>query len=174
MSEETEKRQAGSTSIVWGCSSVVPWCSLLPRCLHEFQERAGNRRPSQYWQNTPGHILQVSTAPFWKNCSPILWMCCLKCLQTAVSYNFVAYFFWLIFCLLWWIVYGQRLCQSATQAKFFQIQKNDANFHQKLTYIFSSTQSGSTIAGKAIPYKSSIVWPPERHSIFAFLQVIVF
>ena len=85
MSEETEKRQAGPTSIVWGCSSVVSWCSLLPRCLHEFQERAGNRRPSQYWQNTPGHILQVSTAPFWKNCSPILWRCRLKCLQTAVS-----------------------------------------------------------------------------------------
>ena len=30
MSKETEKRQAGSTSIVWGCSSLVPWCSLLP------------------------------------------------------------------------------------------------------------------------------------------------
>ena len=135
MSEETEKRQVGSTAIVWGCSSLVPWCSLLPHCLHEFQERAGDRRPSQYWQNTPGHILQVSTAPFWKTCSPILWMCRLKCLQTAVSHNFVAYFFWLIFCLSWWIVYGQRLCQSATQAKILLDPKQRCKFSPK-TYLY--------------------------------------
>ena len=62
----------------------------------------------------------------------------MKCLQTAVSSNFVAYyFFWLIFCSSQWIVCGQRFSQSATQAvKSSQTQKNDANFHQKLTYTF--------------------------------------
>ena len=97
--------------------SLVPRRSLLHRFPREVWERAGERRPSQYWQNTPdfrailppGHFLRVSTAPFSKNCSPIVWMCRLKCLQTAVSSNFVAYYvFWLIFCSSWWIVYGQR------------------------------------------------------------------
>ena len=37
-------------------------------------------------------------------------MCRLKCLQTAISSKFVAYyFFWLIFCSSWWSVYGLRL-----------------------------------------------------------------
>ena len=98
-------------------NSLVPRRSLLPRCPLEVWERVGERTPSQYWQNTPVFsailplvtFLWVSTALFSKKCSPIVWMCRLKCLQTAVSSNFVAYyFFWLIFCSSWWIVYGQR------------------------------------------------------------------
>ena len=90
-------------------SSLVPKRSLLPRCPREVWERAGERTPSQYWQNTSdfsGILPLVTfykfllTAPFWKNCSPIVWICRLKCLETAVSSNFVTYYFSrLIFCL---------------------------------------------------------------------------
>ena len=33
--------------------SLVPRRSLLPRCPREVWESAGERTPSQYWQNTP-------------------------------------------------------------------------------------------------------------------------
>ena len=43
--------------------SLVPRRSLLPRCRREVWERAGERTPSQYWQNTPdfGAILPLVT-----------------------------------------------------------------------------------------------------------------
>ena len=87
------------TVITWKYMQVSldPRRSLLTRC------------PREVWEREGGHILRVSTAPFSKNCSPIVWMYRLKCLQTAVSSNFVAYyFFWLTICSLRWIFYGQR------------------------------------------------------------------
>ena len=80
-------------------------------CRHT--DQAVSKYPWFQSNFTPGGILRVSTAPFSKNCSPIVWMCRSKCLQAAVSSNFVAYyFFWLIFCSSWWIVYGQRFSQG--------------------------------------------------------------
>ena len=81
--------------------SLVPRRSLLPRCPREVWESAGERTPSQYWQNTPDFSAILPLVTFYeflqlhlrKNCSPIVWMCRLKCLQTAVSSNFVAYYF---------------------------------------------------------------------------------
>ena len=53
------------TKIIGGYS-LVPRRSLLPRCPREVWERAGERTPSQYWQNTPDFraILPLVTFEF--------------------------------------------------------------------------------------------------------------
>ena len=40
-------------SVIYLFFSLVPRRSLLLRCPREVWERAGERTPSQYWQNTP-------------------------------------------------------------------------------------------------------------------------
>ena len=42
-----------SKSAKFQLCSLVPRRSLLPCCPREVWERAGERTPSQYWQNTP-------------------------------------------------------------------------------------------------------------------------
>ena len=47
-------------------SSLVPKRSLLPRCPREVWERAGERTPSQYWQNTPDFSGILPLVTFYK------------------------------------------------------------------------------------------------------------
>ena len=47
--------------------SLVPRRSLLPRCPREVWERAGERTPSQYWQNTPD--FRARCRKFQKSCN---------------------------------------------------------------------------------------------------------
>ena len=46
--------------------SLVPKRSLLPRCPREVWERAGERTPSQYWQNTPDFSGILPLVTFYK------------------------------------------------------------------------------------------------------------
>ena len=63
-------------------SSLVPRRSLLTRCPREVWERAGERTPSQYWQNTPDFSAILPLVTFyniygilqgkWKKSAPFL------------------------------------------------------------------------------------------------------
>ena len=47
-------------------SSLVPRRSLLTRCPCEVWERAGERTPSQYWQNTPDFSAILPLVTFYE------------------------------------------------------------------------------------------------------------
>ena len=46
--------------------SLVPRRSLLPRCPRKVWERAGERTPSQYWQNTPDFSAILPLVTFYE------------------------------------------------------------------------------------------------------------
>ena len=46
--------------------SLVPRRSPLPRCPREVWERAGERTPSQYWQNTPDFSAILPLVTFYE------------------------------------------------------------------------------------------------------------
>ena len=46
--------------------SLVPRRSLLPRCPREVWGKAGERTPSQYWQNTPDFSAILPLVTFYE------------------------------------------------------------------------------------------------------------
>ena len=60
------KLQCKRTPPKYISASLVPRRSLLTRCPREVWERAGERTPSQYWQNTPDFSAILPLVTFYE------------------------------------------------------------------------------------------------------------